>query len=376
MAGHLISGEKRNTMFEGRTLTQLAQEIERQAHDKRDFKAPTTMMQMSVITPQDRLDDTPRQVKFQVGDIFDGSLNSLAHDHLGRWCGIPGPYYDRMLEEKPELLSFNVNAWLQSKERKETRLVRTLDGRARAFLSHRYRTIDHDVVANAALPVLIDESKKLGGVKIMSSEVTERRLYIKVVSERLTYEVKKGDAVQAGISLSNSEVGQGSVKVEPFLYRLVCLNGAVIEDSAVRKFHIGRSSAELGAAEEVFRDETREADDKVFVMKLQDVLRAAFDDESFDQLKGLTIDASTRKIKKPVDDFVEEVVSVYKLNKGHKDSFLRNLIEGADLTQWGVANAVTAIANTANDYETATELERVGGAILAMDAGQWKEIAA
>jgi hypothetical protein len=362
-------------MFEGRTLTQLAQEIERQKDAKRDFKTPTTMMQMSVITPTDRLDETPRQVQLAVGDKFSGGLNPLAHDHLGKWCGIPGPYYDRMLENKPELLAFNVNTWLKDKERKETRLVRTLDGKARAFLSHRYRTIDHDVIANAALPVLMTESKKLGGVKIMSSEVTEKRLYIKVVSERLTYEVKKGDAVQAGICLSNSEVGKGSVRVEPFLYRLICLNGATIEDSAIRKFHIGRSGADLDAAEEVFRDETREADDKAFVMKLQDVIRAAFDDEAFNALKGLTVDASTRKIKRPVEDVVEEITSKYGLNKNQRSTFLQNLIEGADLTQWGVANAVTAIANKAEDYETATELERVGGSILAMDAAGWKDLA-
>jgi hypothetical protein len=362
-------------MFQGRTLTQLAEEIERQSREKRDFKTPTTMMQMSVITPLDRLDASTRKVQLTVGEKFTGSINSLAHDHIGKWCGIPGQYYDRMLEDKPELLAFNVNSWLKDRERKETRLVRTLDGHARAFLSHRYRTIDHDVVANAALPILMEESEKLGGVKIMSSEVTERRLYIKAVSERLTYEVKKGDAVQAGISISNSEVGKGSVRVEPFLLRLVCLNGAVVEDSAVRKFHIGRSSAELEAAEEVFRDETREADDKVFIMKLQDVVRAAFNDGTFEILKRTTIDASTRKIKAPIEEVVEEVVTRYSLKKDQKDTFLRKLIEGADLTQWGLANAVTAVANTAPDYETANELERVGGSILTLDASSWRELA-
>lgn len=365
-------------MYKGRTLTELAKELERQAAAKRDFKAPTNLLALSVITPEghhDRLEESPTHVEFKVADKFSGRPTDLMHDQLGKWTGIPSAYYDRMLNEQPDLLVSNVNTWLRDEKRRETRLVRTLDGKARAFLSHRYRTIDHDAIANAALPILVEESRKLGGVEVMSSEVTERRLYIKAVSKRLTFEVKKGDAVQAGISISNSEIGKGSVRVEPFLYRLICLNGAVVEDSAMRKFHIGRQSADLEAAEEVFRDETREADDKAFNMKLQDVIRASFDDEQFEQLKGITVDSSTRKIKRPAAEVVEEVVSRYSLKKNHADSFLNFLIEGGDLTQWGLANAVTSIANNAEDYETATELERVGGSILTMDSGQWKELA-
>lgn len=38
-------------------------------------------------------------------------------------------------------------------------------------------------------------------------------MYIKVVTPRLSFEVKKGDIVQGGIVLSNSEVGEGAVKI-------------------------------------------------------------------------------------------------------------------------------------------------------------------
>ena len=46
--------------------------------------------------------------------------------------------------------------------------------------------------------------------------------------------VKVGDAVQAGIAISNSEVGQGSLRVEALDYRLVRTNG-MIRETAVRK---------------------------------------------------------------------------------------------------------------------------------------------
>jgi len=369
-------------MYKGRSLTDLAAEVTRQAKSKKDFKAPTTLLEMSV--RQLSTKDDPSSLKgspllvpdlrFRVGDKFEGSLTELMHDQLSQEVGIPSKYYDRMRESAPALAAANVNHWLR--HTKKTVLVRTIDGKARALLSNRYRSIDNYDVMEAALPVLLNESKKLGNIEVVSSDVTEKKLYIKVVSKRLQYEVKKGDIVQAGIAISNSEVGLGSVRVEPFLLRLICENGAVIEDSAVRKFHIGRVSAELEAAEEVFRDETRAQDDKTFIMKLQDVVRAAFAEENFARLKGMTIDATTRKISAPIQDVVEEIADRWSLSEKHRNSFMQNLIEGHDTTQWGFANAITAIANRADSYEEATELEKIGGTLMLLDSSQWQQIAA
>lgn len=364
-------------MFTGRSLTDLAKELERQAKSKKDFKAPTSQIEMSFgqITTKNefsRHDLLVPQLQLNIGDKFKGVVTELCHDQLGQYVDIPSKYYDRMRMETPELLAQNVNTWL--KRRKETRLVRTLDGDARAFLSNRYRTIDHWDVANATLPVLVNEAKKLGSVETVSADVTEKKLYIKVISKRLTYEVKKGDAVQAGIVISNSEVGGGSVRVEPFLYRLACLNGAVISDSAVRKFHIGRLSAELEAAEEVYRDETRVQDDKAFCMKLQDVVRASFDDDSFEKLRGIVIDSTTREVSSPVEEVIEEISNRFHLTDKQRGSFLGNLIKGGDMSQWGIANAVTAIANKASNYEEATDLERIGGQLMTLDSEGWENL--
>jgi hypothetical protein len=371
-------------MYKGKSITELATELQRQAQTKKDFKAPTNLLEMSVSKP---FIDQPHTVKpatltipkiqLRVGDKFTGEVTELCHDQLGKWTGIPSAYYDRLRrgsQTDQAMLAANVNHWLR--QQKETRLVRTLDGNARAFLSNRYRMIDNFDVANAVLPILMNESRKLGSIEVASCDVTPMKLYIKVTSKRLTYEVKKGDAVQAGITISNSEVGKGSVSIQPFLLRLICKNGAAIEDQGIRKFHLGRQSEELESAERVFRDETRKQDDKAFVMKLGDIVRAAFDDENFEKLKGMTIDTTTRKIKCPIQDIVEEVADRWSLSENHKKSFLNNLIEGGSLDQWSLANAITAVANTAENYEAATELERIGGAIMTLDDESWHQIAA
>ena len=79
----------------------------------------------------------------------------------------------------------------------------------------------------------------------MSCEVTESHLYLKVVNKKLKAEVGIGDVVQAGFVVSNSEVGLGSLKVEPLIYRLVCKNGLIVKDFAQKKYHVGRQVATM-----------------------------------------------------------------------------------------------------------------------------------
>ena len=106
-------------------------------------------------------------------------------------------------------------------------MVRTIDGTARAFLSNRYRRIDNLDIAGIVLPVL----QEMEGMHFESCQLTDSRMYIKVVNTRLEAEVVPGDIVQSGIIISNSEVGLGSVSIQPLVYRLVCSNGMVVNDA-------------------------------------------------------------------------------------------------------------------------------------------------
>ena len=64
----------------------------------------------------------------------------------------------------------------------------------------------------------------LGGlpdIRFESYQITESRMYIKAVNPRLQAEVSPGDIVQAGVIISNSEVGLGSVSIQPLIL-LMC----------------------------------------------------------------------------------------------------------------------------------------------------------
>ena len=116
-------------------------------------------------------------------------------------------------------------------------MIRSMDygnGRmARALLSDRYRRIDNMEIASAVLPLFAGQAD----MQVMSCEVTENRMYLKIVNKRLETDVVPGDTVQGGVIIPNSEVGLGAVSVQPLLYRLVCTNGMVVNDLGERRTH-------------------------------------------------------------------------------------------------------------------------------------------
>ena len=292
-----------------------------------------------------------------------------AHRQLASYLNIPNRYYDKMLESDPELLGINVNRWLKRADGQ--RMIRTLDGKARAVLSNRYCRIDNYDIANAVLPII----GQIEGVQITSCNITEGRMYIKATTERLAKSVAHvDDIVQAGVIITNSEVGLGAVNVQPLIYRLVCENGMVVNDAAARRNHIGRANS----ADEnftLYSDETIKAVDKAFIMKIQDTVRAAVDETRFDAIVEAMRQAS--EVKMNTDD-VPGVVRLmsrdFGITESEESGILKHLIESNELSLYGLANAVTRYSQDVSDYDRATELEGTGFRILTMSPILWKRI--
>ncbi len=347
-------------MKTGKSIVELAQELQSLSEKKKDIVTDTRNVEMQVIDEKPILD-----VKGQ--GFFD--IRKNAHRQIGDRINVPAKYYDRMLEDAPELLATNVNHWLQHKP--ENRMVRTLDNHARAFLSDRYRIIDNEDVAEMALPILMGQDS----IEIVSCDVTEQRMYIKALFPRVEGEVKKGDAVQSGIVISNSEIGAGSFSVQPLVYRLVCTNGMIANDYGKRAYHTGQRLGEGQEAYELFRDDTLKAADQALMMKMRDIINGAMDQSKFDLiLSRMKEAAETDPIQNPVKA-AEIVRKRFSLTEGEGNSFLENLLRDGDRTAWGTLNAVTQIANTTDDYDRATELEAIGGRILDLNPRDWREIA-
>jgi hypothetical protein len=352
-------------MNAGKPIADVARELKRQIETRKDFLAPQGRLTMGMKGSDVRM--------FGLDGPHGLNIRQLAHEQIGETVAIPRKYYDRMLMEAPDLLALNVNRWFE-KDKSTKRMVRTLDGFARAFLSERFRPLDNVDLMGALLPVI---EKK--GAQVMSSELTDKRLYVKAILPSMEAKIatskEVGDIVSAGICVSNSEVGCGALRIEPFVYRLSCKNGLIVPDMALRKYHVGKG-ADADGLGRLLTTEAKRADDKAFWLRVRDITNAAFDVDVFKATVSKMNVAAGQEIKTDDLPAVVEIVTreediperVSKLIEG-------NLIKGKDFTRWGLVNAVTAAANVESDYEVATHLERTGGKILDLSRSQWDYLA-
>ena len=343
-------------MKTAKSLTQLATELTRQQEAKRDFLADTKKLTM-LDDGRLAIDGNTETLVFETQKHFDQQLASE--------LSINSKYWDKM---PAHLRATNVNHWFQAEP--EKRMVRTLDGKARAFLSDKYRALDNFDLAEAVLPVLAE----VPDMQIVSSELTEQRMFIKALFPRIQGEVAKGDIVQSGVVISNSETGNGSLRVEPLVYRLVCLNG-MISNISTRKYHVGRGKGSDDQAREVFRDATIQAHDRAFWMGVQDTVRASVNQKSFDAIvQGMAATQGWKIEQNPVE-VIERVKRSFLLGEGESKSILHHLIKEGDMTGYGLLNAITRASQDIDDYTRATEFERLGGQIIELKPSEWKALA-
>lgn len=341
------------------TLTELAQTIENQQASKRDYIADTRHLTME-----------SDKVQVGSGDLL--VVNNHAHGQIATETGIPKKYYDVM---PAELRATNVNYWWRAKPKK--RLIRTINGTMRADLSNRFRILDNVDIAEATLPVLFERDD----LKVLSCDLTDRRMYIKVGFEKMLRELKAGDVVQSGVIISNSEVGAGAIEVAPYMNRLWCSNGCYVTEYGNRKNHIGQAINSSGENFEVYTDETMKLSNQALMAKLQDTVRACIDEvlfakivDKFAETQGIVIDADPVTV-------VDNATKRFGLSKGEGSSVLQNLINNADLegqrnTAFGLINAITRTAESVIDYDRATELEKLGGDLINVKASEWTKLAA
>ena len=356
-------------MKTGKTLVELATEIERRANAKSDLVASTKNIFMG------------DAAELHIGADRHFAINGIAHDQIGQHCDIPAKYYDKMLANDRTLLANNVNTWFAKYP--AARMVRTLDGTARAFLSDKYRPLENEDLAMAVLPVLGDL-----GLEVMSSEITDRRLYIKAVDKKVVRELAKtgarfGDGghtivrvASPAITISNSEVGSGALSVQGGVYDGFCSNLAWFGERSMKKAHLGGKHEIVG--EDLYAllsDETRRKTDTALWSQVRDVVRAIFDHAKFNALVDKIEGSAADKIEGDVVQTVNLASKRLGLNEHEGAGVLRHLIEGGDLSRLGLYNAVTRMSADVESYDRASDLERVGAQVIELSKAEWRELA-
>jgi hypothetical protein len=360
------------------SIEALLTEVKRQNEVKRDLVAST--QQNVRMVPMPEFSDGVALVAVQPsGDLDRFEITDNCHRQIAGRLNIPWKHYGRLLTDHKDLVMGEVNALFEREP--ATRMIRTLDGKARAFLSDKFLPIDNVDTLEATLPPLV---KGEVSNKLLSSHVDDDKLYLKVLFDdsRLTQRIGttrdgKADTVHPGIVISNSETGKGAFSISGFFYRDFCWNGCVFgkeEAFGYTRRHVG---AKLDIGDVVFSEDTRRKQRDLIVAEMADALRAFTSPDTVqkmgDKLRAL-------KERRPVDEPVAAVELLVKeipdLREADKSSILENFIRDQDYSQWGMVNAVTELANSDEiEYERACELEKLGAKIIDFSATQWDRYA-
>jgi hypothetical protein len=372
-------------MKPGISLAELNTEVQRQAAARIDYLVNT--QQSLRMVP---MKDFPQGVALvsldcMAAELQRWELTSTAHDQIAAWIEIPRKYYDRLLVDHTDMLIDNVNKLFEREP--GTRMVRTLDGKCRAFMSDRYRRLDNDQVLANVLPQVLGAGKAGDRPhEVIRSIITDSQMAITVVfkdpalrqSLGLTAKGDAEDTVLPGFRIGNSEVGKGSLNMRGFFYRDYCRNGCVFGERGEFEFQRNHAGGKLTAAMDriIFTDEARAADDKALMLQLRDLITAIGNPEIArqwaDQLRAAKQGA---KIAHPLAA-IEVLARSVGLLESEKEAALMNLIQEADLSRFGALNAITAIANSeAVSDDRALELEEIGGSLLTMSQAEWARIA-
>jgi len=342
-------------------LMKLAQELERQRESRMDVIVPSTE-----IFAQPTVDDVNLSFTVPakgVRQLEVMPLTDWAHSQVSNKLDIPLKYYRKMREQAPELLARNINEWLPtpnkeliSKPKDRKLLLRTLDGEVRAVLSDRYKILDnHDLLLKS-----LEEFREVGA-ELHRADLTQNHMYIKAIVPHTVEEIRQGDTVVPGVIIQNSEVGAGAFKVMPFMLRQVCSNG-MIGESTITKIHLGRKQ-DSGIIQ--FSAETQMAENATLWLQVQDIIRGTFDPLTFKKWVSQLRMGTEVEIENPVYA-VNNVIETFGIGEELKDDLLNHFSREGDMTQWGLANAVTRTARDMEDPEKVIEMEVVGGQVAVM----------
>ena len=360
-------------MKEGKTLQQLATEVTALRNRSRDYRVVQNILTMD----EDLNLRTPRIAD---GSVITVAPRELMHEQIADRLGVPSRYYQKMRTEAPELLRKNVNHWLAaSGDRKLLRTYAPDSGKittagdspleGRAFLSGGYKPLENYDMLEAIVPPLMGS-----GLRVASSDITERRLYMQLVTDKIQAVVRMmrpgthermNDPIQMGLVVSNSEVGSGALSIQVLVYRLVCTNGLIIGEDlpGFRKVHLGRTIGD--GDESLLSEETKRLTSAAIFAQARDFITAAVSQTTLDGIANRLNGVAAVTLQDP-EKAVELVTKRFDLSEDEHKGVMANLIAGGDVSQWGLTNAVTRLANETPSYDRAIDLETIGGKIVGL----------
>lgn len=267
-------------------------------------------------------------------EIADGAeIHPFSDLAMGQFCakmGIPIRYFRRL----PDEMKITVANYDLRRLKGTSFLMRGKDQWIRAFLSAEYVTYNNSEISEVVKGLL-----EKGNVSVKDFVLEETNLFLKIISEEI-WDVESG--LKAGIMIGNSEVGMGSVSVEPFVFRKPCTNDLIVsQEKSFRHAHIHLTEYEM----------TRRMAEAV--------------SEGF-RVASSVLDAFLRTREEPVEDplaAIRKIAEARQLSQKMKDELVSSYLIEPEGSRFGVINAFTNAAQKLGPLQR-IEMERFAGTLL------------
>ena len=293
----------------------------------------------------------------------EGPITETIHRHavnqMALAVDMPMKFLDSLAEEKAawgkELLAHNLNTIFHERFAGKRNLTRSVNGQIRGFLSDQYRRLDSRPIVEAFATAVQEK-----GALPYQGVVTDTKIAIQAIMPEI-YEPIPGELVAYGLSLENSDFGNGALSLRAYLLRIWCTNLAITEET-MRQIHLGKRLDD----NMIYSQRTYELDSKTTVSALRDVVRLQLDAGSLTN----RMEAVRKANDKPVDTTQARELLKKVLNKGEAEAAF-NAYASPDVynlpagnTSWRLSNAISWIAGQTEDPERKLDLMRVAGDVL------------
>lgn len=256
-------------------------------------------------------------------------ISDLATSQMCQKLDIPVKYYRRLPDEMKAVVANH-----DLKRQNGNSFLRGKGEWVRAFLSAEYVAYN-----NSAIAETVEHLLGKAEVQVKDFTLEETNMFLKLVSNEI-WDVESG--LKAGVMIGNSEVGMGSVSVEPFVFRQPCTNDLVVaREKRFRHAHIHLTAWEL----------TRRMAEAV--------------SESF-RLASSILEKFLKCRAEPIEDpvaVIRQLAEARKFSQKLTDETVSNYFLEPERSRFGVINAFTRAAQGLAPLQR-IEMERFAGTLL------------
>jgi hypothetical protein len=323
-------------------------------------------------------------------DIAGIRFSQRARTQLFGHLGIPVRYANRQGHDgNGDLVWQHADALLDRK--RGSCLLRILDGEVKAILSSRYRILDSWKMFEHTLQI-IDQS----GAEIMEAKLLDGGFELTACRKDMVQNVNnylaerpdnshlvdrpdrdggiEQDAHYAMMTIQNRESGDGTARIGVAILRGACLNTLILRQPILSLRHVGSDMSLDRAADLIISAKTRDLIAVAEMSKIQDAVTRVFDPDSFATIMHQLAATKTSVIPDGRErEACQAVLQASGLSGGNVDQLLKKLLGSRDLSQFGLIQAVTAMAHDCDDDEQALGFQQAGGVLLEVPVDNFND---